>query len=55
MTTLAIACIVSFIFGATAGIVISLFMVSVGETSEKHDFYQEGFIDGYTKAKEEVK
>lgn len=49
----AIVCIVLFICGAIAGVVISLFMVIIGETNKKHDFYQEGFIDGYNKGKEE--
>lgn len=49
----AIVCIVLFICGTIAGVVISLFMVIVGETNKKHDFYQEGFIDGYNKGKEE--
>ena len=54
MTALAIiVCIVSFIFGAITGVIISLFMVSIGETNKKHDFYQEGFINGYNKGKEE--
>ena len=53
MITLAIICIVSFIFGAVVGVVAGLFMASVGEINEKHDFYQEGFIDGYNKGKEE--
>lgn len=53
MITLAIICIVLFIFGAVVGVVIGLFMASVGETNKKHDFYQEGFIDGYNKGKEE--
>lgn len=48
-----IVCIISFIFGVMVGIAISLFMFSIGETNKKHDFYQEGFIDGYNKGKEE--
>lgn len=53
MIILVIICIVLFIFGTIAGVIIGLFMASVGKTNKKHDFYQEGFIDGYNKGKEE--
>lgn len=55
MTILAIVCIVSFIFGAATGTTIGLFMAGVGKINEEYEYYHEGFIDGYTKAKEEVK
>ena len=47
--------IVFFIFGAATGTIIGLFMAGVGKSNEEHEYYHEGFIDGYTKAKEEVK
>ena len=47
--------IVFFIFGAVTGTIIGLFIAGVGKINEEHEYYHEGFIDGYTKAKEEVK
>ena len=47
--------IIFFIFGAATGAIIGLFMAGVGKSNEEHEYYHEGFIDGYTKAKEEAK
>lgn len=47
--------IIFFVFGAIIGMVLGLFVVSVGKNNQEHDYYQEGFIDGYTKAKKEIK
>ena len=47
--------IIFLIFGVAIGMVIELFVASVGRNNQAHDYYQEGFIDGYTKAKEEIK
>lgn len=47
--------IVFFIFGATTGTIIGLFIAGVGKNNEEHEYYHEGFVDGYTKAKEEMK
>ena len=47
--------IIFFIFGTTAGTIIGLFIAGVGKSNEEYEYYHEGFIDGYTKAKEEVK
>lgn len=53
MATLIIVCIISFIFGDIVGIFIGLLLINSGEASKKHDFYQEGFMDGYNKGKKE--
>ena len=47
--------IVFFIFGAVTSTIISLFIASIGKINEEHECYHEGFIDGYNKAKEEIK
>ena len=47
--------IIFFMFGATVGAIVGLFVVSVGKNNQEHEYYHEGFIDGYTKAKEEIK
>lgn len=47
--------IVFFIFGAATGAIIGLFIASIGKSNEEHEYYHEGFIDGYNKAKEEIK
>lgn len=47
--------IIFFIFGTTTGTIIGLFIAGVGKNNEEHEYYHEGFIDGYTKAKEEEK
>ena len=54
MSIISIA-IIFFMFGAAAGTIIGLFMTGVGKINEEHEYYHEGFIDGYTKAKEEAK
>lgn len=47
--------IIFFIFGTIIGTIIGLFIVGVGKNNEEYEYYHEGFIDGYTKAKEEAK
>ena len=47
--------IIFFMFGATVGAMMGLFIASVGKNNQKHEYYHEGFIDGYAKAKEEIK
>ncbi len=47
--------IISFILGGIIGTMIGLFMVGVNKNNEEHEYYHEGFIDGYNKAKEEMK
>lgn len=47
--------IIFFMFGATVGATVGLFVVSVGKNNQEHEYYHEGFIDGYAKAKEETK
>ena len=47
--------IIFFIFGIIIGTVIGLFIAGVGKNNEEYEYYHEGFIDGYTKAKEEIK
>ena len=47
--------IIFFMFGATVGAIIGLFIAGVGENNKEHEYYHEGFVDGYTKAKEEIK
>ena len=37
------------------GTIIGLFIAGVGKSNEEHEYYHEGFVDGYTKAKEEMK
>lgn len=53
MAMLAAASIISFIFGGIAGTIIGLFMAGVGKNNAEHEYYHEGFIDGYNRAKEE--
>lgn len=53
MAMVVAASIISFIFGGIAGAVIGLFMTGVGKNNTEHEYYHEGFIDGYNKAKEE--
>ena len=52
MATLVKICIIPFVFGVIIGSVVTLFIISIGENNRKHDFYQEGFIDGYNEGKE---
>ena len=47
--------IIFFIFGTTTGTIIGLFIAGVGKSNKEHEYYHEGYIDGYTKAKEEMK
>ena len=47
--------IIFFIFGTTTGTIMGLFIAGVGKSNEEHEYYHEGFVDGYTKAKEEAK
>ena len=47
--------IIFFIFGIIIGTVIGLFIAGVGKNNEEYEYYHKGFIDGYTKAKEEIK
>ena len=47
--------IMFFMFGATVGAMMGLFIASVGKNNQEHEYYHEGFIDGYAKAKEEIK
>lgn len=47
--------IIFFMFGAIISTIIGLFIMGVGKSNEEYEYYHEGFIDGYTKAKEEVK
>ena len=46
--------IISFIFGTIIGTIIGLFITGVGKNNEEYEYYHEGFIDGYTKAKAEI-
>ena len=39
--------IISFIIGTCIGIIIGVFTFSVGTNNKRHDYYQEGFSDGY--------
>jgi len=54
MSIISIA-IIFFMFGATVGAIIGLFIAGVGKNNKEHEYYHEGFVDGYTKAKEEIK
>ena len=47
--------IIFFVFGAIIGMVLGLFVASIGKNNQEHDYYQEGFIDGYTKENKEIK
>ena len=47
--------IIFFMTGVIIGTIMGLFVVSVGKNNEKHEYYHEGFLDGYAKAKEEIK
>ena len=47
--------IIFFMFGATIGAIIGLFIVGVGKNNKEYEYYHEGFVNGYTKAKEEIK
>lgn len=47
--------IIFFIAGAVMGTIMGLFVVGVGKINERHEYYHEGFLDGYAKAKEEIK
>lgn len=47
--------IIFFIFGTIISTIIGLFIMGVGKSNKEYEYYHEGFIDGYTKAKEEVK
>lgn len=54
--------IIFFMFGAIVGATVGLFVAGVGENNKEHEYYHEGFVDGYTKAvdgytkaKEEIK
>lgn len=42
-----------FILGAVLGSFISLLMVASSKINQEKDYYQEGFLDGYKKGKEE--
>lgn len=53
MGTIATVCIVSFIFGILAGVVFGLFMAAIGKNNQIHDYYQDGFADGYKKGIED--
>ncbi len=48
MLIIMIIYILLFIIGIILGLFIGLFIGNVG----KYNFYQEGFIDGYSKGKE---
>ena len=50
MVTLILVSIISLAIGAGLG----LFMASIGKKNKEHEYYQEGFIDGYNKAKEDI-
>ena len=47
--------IIFFMFGATVGAIIGLFIAGVGKNNKEYEYYHEGFVDGYTKTKEEIK
>lgn len=47
--------IIFFMFGATVGAMMGLFIANVGKNNQEYEYYHEGFIDGYAKAKEEIK
>ena len=47
--------IIFFMFGAAVGATVGLFVASAGKNNQEHEYYHEGFIDGYAKAKEETK
>ena len=55
MNIIFIAIVYFFIFGAATGAIIGSFIAGIGKSNEKHEYYHEGFIDGYNKAKEEIK
>jgi len=45
--------IIIFILGSTIGGFVSLLMAASSKINQKKDYYQEGFLDGYKKGKEE--
>lgn len=45
--------IVVFILGGVVGSFLSLLMAASGRINQEKDYYQEGFLDGYKKGKEE--
>lgn len=55
MITMTIIFIIAFIFGIFSSMIIGLFIMGIGENNKKQEYYHEGFIDGYTQAKEEKK
>ena len=46
--------IIFFIFSTIIGIIFGLFIAGVGKNNEEYEYYHEGFINGYTEAKEEM-
>lgn len=48
MVDLIMSCII-FILGGVVGVIVTLFICGVGKSNKEHDYYQEGFMDGYNK------
>lgn len=44
-----------FIFGTAIGAIFGLFIAGAGKSNKEYEYYYEGFVNGYTKAKEEIK
>ena len=49
-----VALIVVSIISLAIGAGFSLFITGAGKNNKEHEYYQEGFIDGYNKAKEDI-
>lgn len=45
--------IIGFLLGGFIGILFVLFVASIGDQNKISDSYSEGFMDGYTKGRDE--